>query len=404
MKAHWTPIIFAAGLGAGWLIFGDGMRESEVASENKSTAPVVRKREARPEKTPHEAKFRNFAKELPKLGDEDKDAFKKSLAPADRAVAIEAILAQAGPDGIHFSTMAMIAGILKTWAGEDFDGAWAWCRRIKSGANRKFVATDLLNALVDKDPGRALALHLEMVAENPNFFSNVPYSLIKQAATKDAASFLEVLGLIEKIPFDPFAENRGEAVDFAVDFDFQQAVDGVSARDGEAPNGFPTNFLSTWAERDADAAYAWLSTNEGGFFSQGFGSLFEGIEKRGVPGASYIWAVDKLNDSGTSRDAMIRELSRYVAPTIINSIAQAIPDIASRDRFLGDVVKASFWEDAAREHRDALTQMSTPEARLETLRQLGQINKLNAAEIPDAQLQQWGLTRQQVEQAQSFGR
>jgi hypothetical protein len=401
MKAHWALIIFAAGLGTGWLIFGGGMRESEEAAGHKSTAPVARKRDARPEKTPHESKFRNFTKEHPKRSDEDRQAFKKFLAPADRAAAIEALFAQAGPPrGIPSASKPMLAEILKTWASEDFDEAWAWCQRTESDNNRKFVAARLLEGLVDKDPDRALALHVEMVTEDPGFISTVPANIFKQAASKDAASFLEVLGIFGKLTIDPdpFAENGGEAVDFDVNFDFQQVADGITAREGGAPIGFPTNFLSTWAERDADAAYAWFSSSQGEGLLENFDKLLEGIENQGVPGASYAWAAEKLREPGTT---LIRTLTFNAANTAINSIAQAMPDIASRDHFICDVMAMSPWDNPAGVYSDTLTLMSTPAVRLETLRELGKSNKLDAAEIPDAHLQQWGLTRQQVEQLQS---
>jgi hypothetical protein len=62
MKAHLALIFFAAGLSAGWLIFGGCMRESQEAAGDKSATPVTRKRDVRPATNTHEAKFRNFAK------------------------------------------------------------------------------------------------------------------------------------------------------------------------------------------------------------------------------------------------------------------------------------------------------------------------------------------------------
>jgi hypothetical protein len=256
---------------------------------------------------------------------------------------------------------------------------------------------------------RALALHVEMVTEYPLFHSSVPPNIFKQAASKDAASFLEVLGVLGELPCDPFAENIGELADFAVNFDFQQAADGLTAlktnRGGKSPPAFPTNFLSTWAARDADAAYAWFSKTERSPFET-FGSFLDGIEKQGVPGSSSTWAANKLNEAGTVRDAMIRSLTEDGSdrlPTTINSIAQAMPDAASRDRFLGDVVTMSNLSEPVVTFSYALTQMSSTTARLETLQRLGKGGDLFAVNIPDSLLQQWGLTRQQVEQAQARG-
>lgn len=405
MKARWTPIIFAAGLGAGWLIFGGGTRERAEVAGNKSAAPGVRKSEARPEKAPHKSKFSNFAKELPFLSEEEMEAFKKSLAPADRPGAIETLLAQAGPYGLPGETATMISEILKTWAGEDFDGAWAWCRRIESGANRNFIASELLPQLVDKDPNRALALHLEMAARSPDFSSTVLFDLLPQVTAKDANSFLNFLG---KLPFD--YNDQSIPVEFAADFNFQQAADGIVAlrKNQEAPiQILPNNFLSTWAARDADAAYAWFSKN-GNLPHENFGNLLEGIEKQDTPSASYSWAADKLNETGCRRETMIHalaDISSHHNTSAIKGIAQAMPDSANRDRFLGDVLMMNHLANPLAHFGFALTQQSSPEARLKTLQRLGKADRLVDAEnIPDSQLQLWGLTRQQVEQARASGR
>lgn len=209
MKVHWAILFFAVGLGAGWLIFGGGVRESAEAAGNKSAAPFVRKLEARPVTSPHESKFRTFAKELPKLSENDREAFTKSLTPGDRAAAIEAMLAQAGPNGIPVETHSMIGQILMTWASEDFDGAWAWARQIESDGDRKFVASQLLDFSGGKDPDRALALHLEMAAEDPDFSSSAPLDILQKAASKDAGSYLDLLG---KVPFGKGVRGQGDGL------------------------------------------------------------------------------------------------------------------------------------------------------------------------------------------------
>jgi hypothetical protein len=226
-------------------MFGGGVRESAKAAGIKSTAHVVRKREARPVKTPHEAKWRILAKKLPKLSEEELQAFPKSIDPRDRAAFIEAVLAQAGPDGIPPETMSVVGEILEDWASEDFDGAWAWasCRSIESDANRKFVASKLLDGLLVVDLDRAFALHLEMAAEDSDFRSEVPIAILQKCASKDAASFVDLLG---HLPFGSSTTYTG--MKFATDFDFQQAAEGITAlqksHEGKSPPAFPTNFLS----------------------------------------------------------------------------------------------------------------------------------------------------------------
>ena len=405
MNARWVSIIFAAGLGAGLLISVGGMRESAEAAGKKRDPTVVSKREARSANSPHEAKFRSFAKELPKLSDEDKEVFEKSLAPGDRSAAIEAMLAETGPQGISSEARSIIYDILATWVGEDFDGAWAWCRRIENDANRKFVASKLIDELVGKDLDRAFALHLEMVAKDPDFSSDAPIKFLHKATSKDAATFLDFLG---KLPFGRISDSS--EVTFPENFDFQQAADGVTAlmknHNETEPPVFPDNFLSTWAEHNADAAYAWVVKTQHFIGTEGFDSFLEGIDKQSAPGASYKWAAGKLSAAGDEWDTMIYSLSidgSEHRDAAILSIAQAMPAAANRDRFLGDLMTASCDTNVPVE-LGVLNEISTPTARLETLRRIEDRGYLNTAEISDVRLQQWGLTRQQVEQLRSSGR
>lgn len=372
MKARLVFIGFAAGLGAGWLIFG-GMRESAETTGNKSAAPVVASREVQPVKDPDEARFRKFIKELPTLSDKNKDPFNVV----------------------------------------NFEQAWAFCRRIESDADRKLITSQFLNVLVETDPNRAFALYLGMVAEDPAFSSNVRPILLRQAASDNATSFIDILG---RQPFD--ISITSAEVTFAKDFDFQQAADGFTAILRKKPENpfsshpqLPANFLTEWAARDADAALACFA--EGTIWDfENFDNLIEGIGKQGNPSAAFAWAAAKLNklvELGDPNDMVyymntIRTLTQSNSdrrPTIINTIAQAMPD-ARRDRFLDDVVTMGNFINPTVEIGYALTQMSSPERRLYTLQQLG--HRLDAEKIPDTQLQQWGLTRQQVEQAQASDR
>ncbi len=395
MKALRAFLFFLAGLVVGWLVSGS------VTPANIANSAAAHKHMARPVTTPNDTRFRSFAEQLPRLSAEEMESFAQTLAPTDRAAAINAMLAQSGPLGLSAQTLAMMREILTIWAKEDFDGAWAWCQQIEVAANRNYVASALLDQLVGKDPDRALALHLNMAARDPAFTSYVPFGMIKIASSKDAASFIDLLG---KLPFD--GSTMAVEVNFALDFDFQLAADGVTSlskkQTGFSPPVFPSSFLSTWAERNADAAFAWFSKNPRLASTEDFCGLLWGIEKQGVPGASSAWAADKLNQPGAPREEMIRSLTfSYPDPgyTDIHPIAQAMRDTASRDRFLGDVMMINSLNNPIALFGKALTQMSTPEARLATLQRLGKEGRMAAADIADPQLQQWGLTREQVEQA-----
>ena len=63
-----------------------------------------------------------------------------------------------------------------------------------------------------------------MAAEDPNFSSHIPLKILSTATTKDAGYILD---LLEKMPFA--SGGSVTAMNFAVDFDFQQAADGFTA-------------------------------------------------------------------------------------------------------------------------------------------------------------------------------
>lgn len=398
MKSHWAFLIFVPGLDAGCLVSHGGSHESAVAANET----VARKHEARPAKNPHEAKFRSFAKQLPKLNEEEREAFEKSLAPANRAAAIEALLAQTSVYGLSGDASTMVSHILNIWAGDDFNGAWAWCQQIENDLTRQFIASQLLSILVDKDPDRALALHLKMAAHYPNFkFINsiVPTVVIQKASSKNAAYFLDIEG---KLPFG--VASQGNGVSFAADFNFQQAADGVTAliqsHDGKEPRLFPSNFISSWAVRDADAAYAWFYKNKE-IASNDFGRILEGIEKKEGHDASIAWAAVKLNESGARRQDVISSFDRSFAviPSNVSAIARSMPDAASSDRFLGDVVALNYGDNPLSDLGYAINQMSTPTVRLDAMQRLATRRRLDTSRISDAQIKAWSLTREQMEQA-----
>lgn len=140
-----------------------------------------------------------------------------------------------------------------------------------------------MEKLAEKDPSRALAASIEMSSTDPKFHSSVGLRLLNKAASKSAGDFNEALA---KLPLIDITCNSGFG--FTKNFDFQKAADGTSAllrKQKELPAAFPRNFLTTWGERDPDAAFAWYATAKKSR-QINFQFLLDGIEKQGISGAA----------------------------------------------------------------------------------------------------------------------
>lgn len=288
-----------------------------------------------PTKSAHDAKWQTFAKQFPSYSLEERDAFKKNLAPEDRITAIEALLSQSGPDGIDQMSKHMINEILKNWSVEDFNGAWKWSQGVTNDRSRRFIAGKLLDTLVVSNQERALSLHLETIAVDSEFYSQVPTVLLSTTNFRSAEQLVDFLG---QLP--PSNGSSGRNVTFDTNFDFQSTGEKLAAlierNEGRKPDVWPSNFLSSWAGRDPDAAFEFFATNKALPFDD-FSDLLNGIEQQGVPGAAAAWVVDKLE---SHREVVIKGLSqiaRSERAAIYNSISLALPDAASREQFRHEV-------------------------------------------------------------------
>ncbi len=396
MKPWWSVPIFAAGLLAGVAVghrAGGGAASSSTAG---SEAPSRRaSHAARP--VEQEAKWRSIARSAAGMDDKGRSALVMNLNAAERITALEALAAQAGPGGLEQDLQYMMRNILHQWAKEDFDGAWKWSEHCEPPGFQTFAKQALLEDLVRREPEQALELHARQVERDPNFTSEVSGKFLEKMAMKDADGFVDVLS---KFSFK--AGGMGPRVKFAEGFDFRKAADGVAAMSDPAterkPYEFPSNFVEEWCKRDLEGAHQWLMSNPKLPFG-GWSDVFEAVEiSRGVEEAG-AWAAAEIGKSGDSRARIIGGLdglSRSRMEGSLRAIANALPDVAARDRFFLDVVAENPYsmEGAA---GSAIAGMSSPEARLEAFRKMKEKHAyINAAGMTAAQLQQWGITRQQV--------
>ncbi len=185
----------------------------------------------------------------------------------------------------------MIDQLLGAWAEENFEAAWAWSQQLEGEGAQNFIASRLLNQLVATDLEHALSLYLELIQINPSLKSEVPEKALAGAALKNADEFLKLAGKFG------FSWTTGFACEFAKDFNFQQAADGIiklpGREDSRLPLGFPKNFYEAWAERDREAAFK--SFIEGKLDRAGglYGFL-NGLEKHNPSEAVWGWVAEKI--------------------------------------------------------------------------------------------------------------
>jgi hypothetical protein len=197
MKKRWSILIFAVGLGMGcWIGSEFSPAIQGVPSALSERQPTLH-REVRPKNTAHETKWRTFGESVVQMSDEDQVAMLEKLDPLDRALAIEALLTQAGPGGLRSDLQEIIEKILAEWSTENFDDAWDWAQSCKPEAMRVFAIKNLLNGLAKRDPEKALTLHYQKTAVSPRYESKVPETLMTESAGKGADEVIKLLGQFE---------------------------------------------------------------------------------------------------------------------------------------------------------------------------------------------------------------
>ena len=399
MKKRWAVVIFSGGCLLGGLIGRSSRPESgnlESAAENTRKKP--RDLVMQIGTDPHSQKWQSLAKQASTFSPEERTNFLKQLAPTDRGEALDALMSQVGPGSSSDEVTSTMSRILDRWAEEDFEEALAYCRKCSNDGMRKYMLGQLINFLAEKDLDRAIQLFAEQKAEDPSFNCNLIFTLASEKMGENANRLLDLLA---KLPMT--SGSTGTDVDFSHDYDFKAAADGIMAmiRAGpeKTPTVLPTNLFESWAARDPDAAQAWWVKN-GSFAFNNWSNLLNGVEKHSTPEAASAWVVTKLEEPGAPREKMIRELSAYSGSDVagkINTIARAMPDIATQDRFLTDVILTN-WDPLSSRFQFAISGLSSPQTRLDAFQKVAARHQGPLLEkIDDAQFQAWGLTRQQVE-------
>lgn len=292
----------------------------------------------------------------------------------------------------------MVTKLLTKWGTEDFDTAWQWAQSCKPEAMQPFAVHHLLLDLSSRDPEKALTLYYQKRATSPAYESDVPVVLTKAAAGKGAIDFIK---LLNQLSFDRFSHTshgayRGISVEFAPDFDFRQVADAtvelMGNHEREMPDRFPSNFIEEWGKRDLRAAEDWVAKNPELPFNEWSG-LYEAAQEALGTKAAGAWMAAKLDSAaGHQKTEMLHNLINFSSVENIKAIAEAMPDVERRDRFLGDLVAASGGDFSENNTDTAIAMLSSPAARLAALRRMPRSNDW---EPDDAELERLGITRAQ---------
>jgi hypothetical protein len=289
--------------------------------------------------------------------------------------------------------------ILRQWTDKSFDEAWAAAQKCQNPDLRAFMLQSIIERLAEKDPERAVTLEAEEKLANPQFRTAAVPVLQKSKLKVGAAEYVES---IKRFPLE--RTSGGSDEEFADDFDFKLAADGITAlkkaNKGKGPSSFPTNFMQEWAKKDPQAAFDWWAANPTLLFND-LNTVLAGIETNS-PGATTALLVEKLQDPSVPRKKLVEELVSIDVEDLmprVNSIASAMPDARTADAFLSDVFVAES-EGVVEASAFALNSMSSPDARLDALRAMAAKHEnVEVGEVTDEQLQAWGITRQQAEKA-----
>jgi hypothetical protein len=394
----WISGLTVSGLITGWFIRQEATMVNPPLSV-KSLPHSARSYALRPVETKSNSKWQNFATQFSEISYLERREFEKNIAPQDRKAVIEALLAQGGPQGFDNKMEGLIDRLLGVCAEENFEETWAWSQQIKGEGTQNFIAGKLLDLMVKTDPKRAITLYLELEQTHPGFKSKVPEKVLASAALKNAEEFLDTAANFS------FDWSQGDDCKFAKDFNFQQVADGIAKlpkkEEGKLPWGFPGNFYEAWAERDRDAAFANFT---GGVLRRlgDFNALYWQLQRHDKPDELWSWVAEKIQESEVSNKA-IRNGFASMESVSFNGIIQALPDTASRDQFLIQLVRDDRSGYQFEEIPSlAISAMSSPHVRLEAFSQLQKERSKNDYPQPDitkateADLQAWGVTRQQI--------
>lgn len=402
----------AVGLAAGYLIPRGGERIPEPGSN--SSKPAVATKSARTGADRTEALKHRPAKKLlqsiPPANDYSERAkWLENLPTGDLPALIAGLCEGIGPEGLEYQDKSLLENALKKWWADDRDGAIAWVMNLPAGASKRYFIKDVLSKLLKEDAGRALAMSEAFQSEDPkwkhaDFHDQHMNGLIDVGWKDPAASADGMLDLYSKLSRGNGYSGSGLGR-YPENFDFRKFVDGIvsqHAKDKMHPSGMPTDVLEGWARVDPQAAAQWfLDTAEKGSSIpfQSWENIAKAVATKMGPQAYHEWAADIISQAATGqRKVILESMGDQDAMGIVSSL----DDIGLRDQILAKMARKNSGTTGKIDQTiDFLAKISTPEARLQAIKEDGYQYQWWMKQYPPdaATFQKLGLTQEQISAA-----
>jgi hypothetical protein len=175
---------------------------------------------------------------------------------------LKALAERAGMTGLDRDQERLMEKLVVDWYQASPDAALDWVLGLKSEKDTSKLLSGIMASLFEKDWKDGVAFAEQYGAAEGRDLE-MPYGMIDGLGKLDASSLLRVI--------DTFPSRSGgisgRPVNFSSDFDFCQALDGLSERLEKFPKGtrmafIPSNLLSEWAKRDFDSALQWARSRK----------------------------------------------------------------------------------------------------------------------------------------------
>jgi hypothetical protein len=180
------------------------------------------------------------------------------ISEADYPELLNELIGRAGLTGLDPNERRVLDKLIYAWYAVNPDAALRWLLALSNQTDVNKLLSTLIGNVACKDLDRAIALAERYgVAQGRDLLMSEAWvSHLGMLNTKDylrvAGLFIHMHGWVSGCP-----------IEYAPDFDFRQALDGLAKMQagletGTAISFMPPNILSEWAKRDWDAAYEWV--------------------------------------------------------------------------------------------------------------------------------------------------
>lgn len=320
MKNYTIPVtVFVAGLGFGWFVSSSASSssapEKEQADNHRATSRISQARSKSPT-PPRSAESKRIGKaHLEKYRNSGYPSLRSaSNLDLDYKAVLEQMIEESGTTGLDKHDQLRADYAMVAWYGKDPSAALKFIGGLKSTLDRNRFAKEIILSKVEGGEDfpnlLAMANKLEHLLTAKDGSVHLPEKLLTEAARRSSDDLFQLCKLSKSTEIDN-EYNRRVQLNYAKDFDFKDMLDRLgqltsTLPEGQQINELPDNLLSTWANRDPDAAYEWLKSDA----------------VKNVPGNNHIGEFFK----GIRNAASAEELGQLLADNIHSADSKETPD------------------------------------------------------------------------------